>query len=154
MPIWSEIKNFFSTTETESFAQKHSQSDLHMAAAGLLALAAQMDGSVDEAERDAIVDILARHFEIEQGAARNLLSLGEEYAADSVDLHRFINVLGEHYPHEERVALIEMLWEVVLADGRLDSYEDNLLRRCAGLLHVSDRDSGLARQRVQEKHGA
>jgi uncharacterized tellurite resistance protein B-like protein len=49
---------------------------------------------------------------------------------------------------EDRVRILEMLWEVAYADGALDPEEDALLRRIAGLIHVSDRDRGLARQRV------
>ena len=53
----------------------------------------------------------------------------------------------------ERIDLMEMLWEVVYADGRLDEYEANLLRRIAGLIHVGDGDSGAARKRVLARLG-
>ena len=49
---------------------------------------------------------------------------------------------------EERIELIEMIWEVVYADGELHDYEANLLRRLGGLLYVSDRERGDARKRV------
>jgi uncharacterized tellurite resistance protein B-like protein len=58
------------------------------------------------------------------------------------------------FDEAERVRMIEMMWEVVLADGRLDPYEDNLLRRVAGLIHVSDAASGAARQRVKARLAA
>jgi uncharacterized tellurite resistance protein B-like protein len=56
-------------------------------------------------------------------------------------------------PPEERVAIIEMLWEVVYADGTLHEYEASLLRRVCGLIYVTDQDSGTARKRVLEKMG-
>ena len=56
-------------------------------------------------------------------------------------------------PPEERVGILELLWEVVYADGTLHDYEASLLRRVAGLLYVSDRESGEARLRVMERLG-
>jgi uncharacterized tellurite resistance protein B-like protein len=49
--------------------------------------------------------------------------------------------------------MIEMLWEVVYADGNVDHLEANLLRRVAGLLYVTDRESGEARKRVLDRKG-
>ena len=45
--------------------------------------------------------------------------------------------------------LVELLWRVVLADGVVDDYEANLLRRVAGLIHVTDQDAGAARKRAE-----
>ena len=53
--------------------------------------------------------------------------------------------------HEERGQILEMMWQVVYADGVLDPHEDALLRRIAGLIHVSDQERGLARQRALAK---
>jgi hypothetical protein len=57
-------------------------------------------------------------------------------------------IINNRLPPEQRVAVIEMLWQVVYADGSVDDYESNLVRRVAGLLHVSDRDAGEARKRA------
>ena len=54
-------------------------------------------------------------------------------------------------PYEERTGVIEALWEVVLADGVRDQDENTLLRLAANLLGVNDRDSALARQRVEAR---
>jgi uncharacterized tellurite resistance protein B-like protein len=60
-------------------------------------------------------------------------------------------VIKAKFSLEERIDLMEMLWEVVYADGELHHYEANLMRRLAGLLHVSDRDVGAARKRAQAR---
>ena len=62
-------------------------------------------------------------------------------------------VIKDNYSQQERVELIEMIWEVVYADGVRHDYEDSLLRRIAGLIYVSDRDRGNARKRVLERLG-
>ena len=60
----------------------------------------------------------------------------------------FTRTIKDRYSLEERIELIEMIWEVVYADGELHDYEANLLRRLGGLLYVSDRERGDARKRV------
>jgi uncharacterized tellurite resistance protein B-like protein len=52
-----------------------------------------------------------------------------------------------------RIRLIEMMWEVAYADGKLDPEEDVLLRRVAGLIYISDEDRVAARQRVLSRIG-
>jgi uncharacterized tellurite resistance protein B-like protein len=70
---------------------------------------------------------------------------------NSVDHYGFVRKVKEVYDHDARVDLVEMLWQVVYADGNVDDFEANLMRRLAGLLDVSDRDSGDARKRVIER---
>ena len=60
----------------------------------------------------------------------------------------------EKMEYEERVHLIEMLWDVAYADGVLDPNEDTLIRKVAGLIYVSDHDRGAARRRVVEQRSA
>ena len=61
--------------------------------------------------------------------------------------------INDHYDHADRLAVMEMLWEVVYADGRLHAYEANLIRRVGGLLHITDRERGEARKRVLARVG-
>ena len=66
----------------------------------------------------------------------------ERAVAGSPQLFRFTNAVKTHFDEAGRVALIDMLWDVAHADGAVCAYEENLLRRVAGLLYVSDRDRG------------
>ena len=87
------------------------------------------------------------------GEAEDLLERAHGRIADSSQLFGFTRVVNRGFSAEERIELMEMLWQVVYADGRLDDYEANLMRRLAGLVHVSDRDSGEARKRALERLG-
>ena len=69
-------------------------------------------------------------------------------AENAVEMSRFTSLLRDQFDHEERIEMIEMLWHVVYVDGKIHDHEANLLRRVAGLLYVSDRESGEARKRV------
>jgi len=124
-----------------------------LAAAALLVEAACLDGDFDAAERHKIREIVQDKFELSGEEADTLLAEAETAQSEANHLVRFTRALKDAYPLEERDALIEMLWEVVYADGVVHEYEANLLRRVTGLLYVSDRDSGAARKRVLARLG-
>lgn len=119
-----------------------------VAAAALMVEAARLDGDFSEGERRRILRLLTDRFGLPPDAAGRLLAAGEDEASASVDLHAFTSAIKDGFDHEGRVALLEMLWAVVYADGRLHDYEASLLRRVAGLLYVSDGESAEARDRA------
>jgi len=114
----------------------------------LLVEAARMDDTFEATERAAIERLLAAKFELSADATKTLLAHAEDVAKRSNQLHPFTRLAVERMTPEERIRLIEMLWEVAYADGVLDPEEDMLLRRVAGLVYVSDQDRIAARQRV------
>lgn len=124
-----------------------------LAAATLLVEAARLDGRMGEEEKRKIGELLAGHFGLSDEEVAALIAAGEASAEEAVQIQRFTSAIKRDTDYEERVALIEMLWEVVYADGRLHHYEDNLLRRVGGLLYVSDRDRGEAGKRVRARLG-
>jgi uncharacterized tellurite resistance protein B-like protein len=124
------------------------QDDLQVAVAVLLVEAARMDAEFDEKERAAIQRLLAQRFSLSADTAGQLIALAESKAERSNQLYPFTRIAVERMDEQQRIRLIEMLWEVVYADGTLDADEDALIRRVAGLIYVSDQDRGGARQRV------
>jgi len=116
--------------------------------ATLLVQAALMDGEFDPSERDVIETILRSEFGLEPGDVSVLIADAEAAVHQSSQLFGFTRAASGHLEHDERVSLMEMLWRVVYADGVVHDYESNLMRRIAGLLHVTDRESAYARQRV------
>jgi uncharacterized tellurite resistance protein B-like protein len=128
--------------------------ELRVAAAALLVETASIDDQFDEAERATVRRLLEERFGLAAAQARQLLADGQRRRDASAQLYGFTRAVNERLDAPERVALIEMLWEVALADGVLDPLEDTLLRRIGGLIDVSDRERGLARQRVLARRGA
>jgi len=127
--------------------------DLKLASAALLVEAAVMDGQFDDDERATILHLLKNRFELNDSDAQSLIVEAEETVSNANELFCLTRTVKNEFNHDERVDMIEMLWEVVYADGKLDDYESNLVRRLTGLLHVSDRESGDARKRVLSKLG-
>jgi len=124
-----------------------------LALAAVLVEAARRDGDYAVAERDAILRILMREEELDAAGASRLLEEAETAQERSVDLFRFTHALKESTPFEDRVRILEDLWEVILADGERGHEEDQLVRSVCGLLGVQDRESGLARARVEARPG-
>lgn len=122
---------------------------LQRATAVLFVLAASIDGRIDARERETVARLLQVRLGVDDPAT--LLDEAEPEAAASIDVFSLTRVISERLPPEERPAIIEMLWEVVLADGETHDYEANLVRRAAGLLHVDDREAGAARKRVLQR---
>lgn len=123
------------------------------AVAALLVEAAVMDERFDPAEQATILDLLKGRFGLDDTETAELLAAARERVAQSSQLFAFTRVVTDRFSFEERVELMEMLWQVAYADGELDDFEANLLRRVAGLIHVSDRDSGAARKRAMARLG-
>ncbi len=127
--------------------------DLKLSVAVLLVEAARQDDRFAPEERAVITDLLTRKFELAPQDCAALLVAAEARAAEMVQLHGDTNAIFEAMTPDERIGLIEMLWDVVYADGVLDPEEDLLIRRIAGLIAVTDRDRVLARQRVMARLG-
>lgn len=130
----------------EGPARRHDR--LHLAAATLLIEAARMDAGAGAEERRRIAELLAARFSLTAEETEALIAEAEEEADQSSQLFAFTREIKDAFDYEERVELIEMLWDVAYADDHLHHLEANLMRRLAGLLHVEDRDSGAARKRV------
>jgi uncharacterized tellurite resistance protein B-like protein len=125
-----------------------------LAAAALLVEAAAIDGQVAPDERRAIEGVLQRHFGLSAHAVAEVIAKGERAQSGANHLVRFTRTIKDRFDEAERVALMELLWEVVQADGVVDHLESNLMRRIAGLIYVTDQDSGAARKRALERRRA
>lgn len=132
---------------------RHSGTELQVAAAALMVEAALMDDRFDAGERTRILDLVRERFGLSPAESESIVGAAEAQVTDAAAIHGFTRVVKQAFDHEERIELLEMLWEVAYADGELHDYEANLMRRLAGLLHVSDRESGLARRRALERLG-
>ena len=143
----NRIKALFEAPEGCS-VESHSVDEIQLAAAALLVEAACLDESYDEVERETVRQALTQEFELSEEECETLILQAEAAQHEATDLYRFIRKFDANFGHEERLRLIEMLWQVVYADGELHAYESNVIQRISGMLHVTDRERSEARQRV------
>lgn len=119
----------------------------------LMVEAAAADGQIGEAETQLITDSVSSQFNLDDSEMKQVLENALNDADDRIELHSLIRRLRDKSDYEERIGVMEMVWMVVLADGRLDKIERQLMRRLAGLLFVTDVDSGLAGQKARQRLG-
>ncbi len=129
-----------------------SDPDARLALGALLVRVARADGQYSPAEVARIERILMLRHNLGEAEARALREEAEVLEAEAPDTVRFTRTVKDAVPYEEREGVIEALWCVVLSDGKRDAEEDAVVRLAANLLGVNDRDSALARQRVEARN--
>lgn len=132
---------------------RHSHDELHVAAAALMVEAARLDGAFDADEREHISTVLQKRFELDDESVRLLIDAAVGAVDTIPEIYGFTRTIRDNFTHDERVSMLQMLWEVAYADGELHDFEASLLRQVAGLLYVTDQESGIARKRARERLG-
>ena len=122
--------------------------DARLALAALLVRAARANGDYAPAQVGAIDAVLARRYDLDAPTVAELRAQAEVLESEAPDTVRFTRAVKDATEYEERAAELEMLWEVILADGQRHHEEDGFMRLVSDLLGFSDRESALARQRV------
>jgi len=97
---------------------------------------------------DATSEALGRHFDLSQDEVRNLIDLAEQERRQATDLYRFTAVINQSYDEGQRMALAEVLWRVVFADGHLSEHETYLMRKLSNLLDLRPGYLAEARRRA------
>lgn len=112
---------------------------VQVATCALLLEIAQADSDLHELEDLLLRDLLERKFNLSPEAVSELVALAEGERLDSPDLYHFAREINNNFSLEEKLAVMDSLWQVVYADGVLDRYEDALVGQIAGLLRLSHR---------------
>jgi uncharacterized tellurite resistance protein B-like protein len=140
----SAMKKITSKTEVED---EYKGEDIQ-AVIILLIEACQIDGKASEEELDYIKKLLIKKFKFSDTEAdenmKNALNDGDK----RIEIFSQIKIVLNEMDHSERVDVIEMMWGVILADGIIDDFEANLMRRMNGLLYVSGMESAEAKERA------
>jgi uncharacterized tellurite resistance protein B-like protein len=143
------LRNFVSElTGGQKHPARFEENDYRLAAAALLIHASTIDGNMNGTERDRLRGVLKSRFALDDAATEELIDISTLAENEAVDLYRFTSLLNRTLDEAGRLGIVEMMWEVVFADGRVNEFEDNLIWRAADLLGVSSRDRIAIRRRV------
>ena len=110
---------------------------VRLAAAVLMIDVARADHVFEESEFDRVLDLVGAHFELSAEDAADLVVLANDRAEELTSAHEFTRILHKHLDDDEKTRIVGLLWKVAYADGRLDKYEDALVRKISDLLYVS-----------------
>lgn len=123
---------------------------LRLASAALMIELCKSDQEISDDETRALTDILRSRYELEPARIEELMRLAEQEAREATSLYQFTSLLNESCSYEEKTRLIKNLWEVAFADGKLDRYEEHLIRKVAELMYVSHGDFIRTKLEVKE----
>jgi len=127
--------------------------DYRLAAAALLVHAAAIDGNISDVERDTLHAVIKRRFDLDEAETDALVAEATEAEHEAIDLYHFTSLLNRALDEDGRRRVVEMMWEIVYADGRVTEFESNLLWRAADLLGISSRDRIELGRRVAGERG-
>ena len=146
--MFQNFKNLFDKVNKENNSEVEIIEEEIHAVLSLLIEACKIDGTISDNEIEKITNLLINKFHLEPTKAINAVNFVLEKANEKVEIFSDIKVILDTMDHEERIKVVEMLWGVVLADGKIDDYESNLMRKISSLLHVSSFETAEAKKRV------
>ncbi len=146
------IKRFFDHLAPETGqTDEQKQHAIHLAVSVLFVEMIRMDGIVSAEENRHLQTLLGQKFSLSENEKQNLTELANEKLDDSVDYYQFTTVINEHFKHDEKVRMIEHLWQLAFIDGRIDAHEEHFLRKIHSLLHVTHTEFIKAKHRAERK---
>lgn len=139
--MFDDLRNFLRRLGLGAAPERHfGDDDVRLAFAGLLVHSMAVDGAISGAERERLREALRQEFGLKGDDLDILVEDAVRAEREAVDLYRFTSVLTRVYDAERRVAVVERLWDIVHADGKVHEFEDNLVWRVAELLGVARHD--------------
>jgi len=150
------IKQFFeqhiATTDsnTNTISKEHS---LQLATAALLFEMMRMDDKINEQEKSLLKSLISQRFTLSNSETEQLIQLAEQEAMQAIDYHSFTSLINSHFSAEEKIDIVEHLWQVAYADSHIDKYEDHLVRKIAELIYVPHSAFIAAKHRAASKTG-
>ena len=130
----SSIKHFFKERIVES--EDETSLNEHLAVAALLVEVMIIDGDLADAELNTVTKSLGQLLDIEENDLHDLIELSKKEVSAATSLYQFTRQINESYSIDKKLQLMTTLWRVAYADGKLDKYEENIIRRIADLIHI------------------
>jgi uncharacterized tellurite resistance protein B-like protein len=152
--MFQGFRKFLSeVSEGDKHPAHFGHNDYRLAAAALLVHAAAIDGDISDIERDKLHILVKQQFDLDETTTDELLAEATEAENESIDLYHFTSLINRSLDEDGRRRVVEMMWEIAYADGRVDEFENNLIWRAADLLGISSRERIELGHRVAERRG-
>jgi uncharacterized tellurite resistance protein B-like protein len=147
------VRKFLSDITSPGDEDRDPAADERLAATALLIHMSGIDGEFAPEESEKLRELLKSRFSLDATAAEKLIAEAREADLEAVDLYAFTSVLKDQLDAAGRARIVEMMWEMVFADGQVHEFEDNLVWRVAELLGVSSRERVRLKQKVRHAAG-
>ena len=143
--MFEKFTSLFEKTETK---EDNEFEATQLAVASLMITTAKHDSIFDEIEKEEILKLLNNYYKLTDESLINLFEISDSMVDNASDIHQFTSKINSSLDDEEKLAIIEMLWKIIIADGRIDDYENALVRKLSGLLYIDDFKVGEIKKRL------
>ncbi|MAY40260.1 MULTISPECIES: TerB family tellurite resistance protein [Spongiibacter] len=131
------LKNLLSDDDP---SKQDDNMSLQLAAASLLLEVSKSDYQQDDAELEKIRELMVNHFHLESGEIEAFMARAQEQGKDTTSLYPFTRYINDNCSNDEKFSLVKALWEVAAEDGRIDKYEEHVIRKIAELIYLPHRE--------------
>jgi uncharacterized tellurite resistance protein B-like protein len=133
------VKRFFGGSKPENAASANQQAvhDVRVAVCALCIEIARIDEKFTPQELDTLLSILKNKYQLSDDHAQALMNAADRELDESVDLWQFAQLINENYSIHEKIEVIEILWQIVYVDGKMDEHEHYLMNKLSNLLRLS-----------------
>ena len=146
------IEKLFRRKSSENKNEDSTSSSLiEEAVAVLLLRAANIDGKKDAKEIDAIKKLIIKQFNYDEQKTNALIDSASDKEESSTDLFEWSKIINDHYDLDSKKIVFSMMCEIICADGLIDPFESNFIRRLSGLLYISDKEAGIIKKQVMKE---
>ena len=155
LPMFESFRKFLVEVSQGGEHPAHFEhNDYRLAAAALLVHAAAIDGSISDVERNKLHSVIKQRFDLDEAETDALVAEATEAEHEAIDLYHFTSLINRVLDENGRRRVVEMMWEIVYADGRVTEFESNLIWRAADLLGISSRERIELGRRVADERGS
>ncbi len=147
------LKSLFEEDAADNGTPEDQERQCRLASAALLVEVASIDDQFAESERNALLKILTKEFNLIGDELAEIEKLAIEKQSEASSLHEFTSLINEHFAVESKIQLIVNMWRIAYADGELDKYEEYIIRRVSELIYVAHGDFIRAKQIARSETG-
>ncbi len=145
----NKLSNFLSTIIPPTSVEARPEHTLQLATAVLLIEVMRSDAESTDEEQATVLKILKQRFHLPDAEVAQLSELGHRTAMAATDMHQFTSLINRELGLIEKVRIIEYMWQVAYADGKISAHENHLMRRIVDLLHIPHGDNAAAKLRAR-----
>lgn len=149
--MFEVIRKFINDLGEAEEPAKFVHSQKQLAEAALMYHVIAVDGIIRDEERQRMAEVLAEHFDMDDEETRALAENARDAEHEAIDLYQFTSILKNSMEEEDRITIIENLWEMVFADGVIHELEDNVVWRVAELIGVDTKDRMALKRKVWKR---
>ena len=140
-----------SSPDADEKREGNHNNKLQVATAALFIEMAKADGDFSDEERQRVIHIMQNTFNLDEDCVKELIDLSEKKLEESTSVYEFASIINKHFSREEKLELLEALWQIIYVDDKLDKYEDRLVKVIGGMINVDHKDIINAKLLVKEQ---